>query len=63
MTGSQKVCEEHKVSGERLVTRVKELIREGNVRRIIVKNRIHRLHRRLARPRVSGRGRVSPATR
>lgn len=38
MTDSQKRCEEHKVSGERLVTRVKELIREGNVRRIIVKN-------------------------
>lgn len=30
--------EEHKVSGEGLVARVKELIREGNVRRIIVKN-------------------------
>jgi uncharacterized protein DUF4342 len=38
MTESEKLCEEHKVSGERLVTRVKELIREGNVRRIIVKN-------------------------
>ena len=30
--------EEHKVSGEGLVARVKELIREVNVRRIIVKN-------------------------
>ena len=30
--------EEHTVSGEGLVARVKELIREGNVRRIIVKN-------------------------
>ena len=30
--------EEHKVSGEGLIARVKELIREGNVRRIIVKN-------------------------
>ena len=38
MTDSQKLCEEHNVSGERLVARVKELIREGNVRRIIVKN-------------------------
>jgi Domain of unknown function (DUF4342) len=38
MTENPKLCEEHKVSGERLVTRVKELIREGNVRRIIVKN-------------------------
>jgi hypothetical protein len=30
--------EEHRVSGERLVGRVKELIHQGNVRRIIVKN-------------------------
>lgn len=30
--------EEHCVSGERLVARVKELVHEGNVRRIIVKN-------------------------
>ena len=30
--------EEHQVSGEGLVARVKELIREGNVRRIIIKN-------------------------
>lgn len=30
--------EEHKVPGERLVERVKELIREGNARRVIVKN-------------------------
>lgn len=30
--------EEHKVSGERLVERVRELIKEGNARRIIVKN-------------------------
>lgn len=30
--------EEHKVSGERLVDRVKELVKEGNARRIIVKN-------------------------
>ena len=30
--------EEHKVSGEGLVARVKEIIREGNVRRIIIKN-------------------------
>jgi hypothetical protein len=38
MTDGQRVCEEHKVSGERMVARVKELIREGNVRRIIVKD-------------------------
>jgi Domain of unknown function (DUF4342) len=30
--------EEHKVPSEKLVERVKELIREGNARRIIVKN-------------------------
>lgn len=30
--------EEIKVSGERLKERVKELLREGNVRRIIVRN-------------------------
>ena len=30
--------EEHCVSGEGLVAKVKELIHEGNVRRIIVKN-------------------------
>ena len=30
--------EEHKVSGEGLVARVKELIHQGNIRRIIVKN-------------------------
>ncbi len=38
MTSSQSAHEEHKVSGERLVARAKELIQEGNVRRIIVKN-------------------------
>ncbi|HEY3933982.1 MAG TPA: DUF4342 domain-containing protein [Gemmatimonadales bacterium] len=30
--------EEYKVSGEKLVDRVRELVREGNARRIIVKN-------------------------
>lgn len=30
--------EEHRVSGEGLVARVKELVREGNVRRIKIKN-------------------------
>ena len=30
--------EEHKVTGEKLVDRVKELVKEGNARRIIVKN-------------------------
>jgi hypothetical protein len=31
-------AEEHHVPGENLVARAKELIREGNVRRLIVKN-------------------------
>ncbi len=30
--------EEHRVSGEGLVGRVKELVHQGNIRRIIVKN-------------------------
>jgi hypothetical protein len=30
--------EEHQVSGEGLVAKVKELVHEGNVRRIIIKN-------------------------
>lgn len=30
--------EEHRVSGEGLVAKVKELIREGNVRRVRIKN-------------------------
>jgi hypothetical protein len=30
--------EEHRVSGEGLVAKVKELIHQGNIRRIIVKN-------------------------
>lgn len=32
------VKQEFKVSGEMLLTRVKELVHEGNVRRILVKN-------------------------
>lgn len=32
------ITEEFKVSGEAIVTKVKELIREGNIRRITVKN-------------------------
>ena len=31
---------EEKVSGEKLVDRVKELVKEGNARRIIVKNEV-----------------------
>lgn len=30
--------EEHKVSGERLLSRVKELVHEGNIRRVTIKN-------------------------
>ena len=36
--GTTGKTEEHKVSGEGLVGRVKELIHQGNIRRIIVKN-------------------------
>jgi len=37
-TDEQSRTEEHRISGERLVDRVKELVREGNVRRIKIKN-------------------------
>jgi hypothetical protein len=30
--------EEHKVSGDRVIGKIRELIHEGNVRRIIIKN-------------------------
>lgn len=30
--------EEHRVSGERLVARIKEIVHQGNIRRVIVKN-------------------------
>jgi hypothetical protein len=30
--------EEHQVSGDELIAKVKEIVREGNVRRVIVKN-------------------------
>lgn len=35
---STKRNEEHHVSGENLLARVKELIHQGNIRRIIIKN-------------------------
>jgi hypothetical protein len=38
MSSEQVHTEEHRVSGERLVAKVKELIHEGNVRRVIVRN-------------------------
>lgn len=37
-TGRTTFTEEFQVSGERVVTKVKELVREGNVRRITLKN-------------------------
>ena len=30
--------EEHKVPGEKLLSRIKELVHEGNIRRVIIKN-------------------------
>ncbi|MDZ4674323.1 MAG: DUF4342 domain-containing protein [Gemmatimonadota bacterium] len=38
MTEHDGATEEHRVSGEGLVAKVKELIHQGNIRRIIVKN-------------------------
>ncbi|HEX7100039.1 MAG TPA: DUF4342 domain-containing protein [Acidimicrobiia bacterium] len=37
-TGSDSTFEDLRVEGEQLLSKVKELIHEGNVRRIIVKN-------------------------
>ena len=37
-TTEQVHTEEHKVAGDRLVERIKELVRQGNIRRVIVKN-------------------------
>jgi hypothetical protein len=30
--------EEHQVPGDRLLARIKELVRQGNIRRVIIKN-------------------------
>jgi hypothetical protein len=38
MTAPPGTSESYRIKGEQLVTRVKELVHEGNVRRIIVKN-------------------------
>jgi hypothetical protein len=38
MTAPPSTSESYRINGEQLVTRVKELVHEGNVRRIIVKN-------------------------
>ena len=37
-TDSSKKTEEHKVAGEDLLKKVKEIIREGNARKITIKN-------------------------
>jgi uncharacterized protein DUF4342 len=42
MSDERMRTEEHRVSGERLVARVKELIHQGNVRRVIVKKAMDR---------------------
>lgn len=36
---SQSIKEEFRVSGEELLAKVKELIKEGNIRRITIKNK------------------------
>jgi len=38
MSDDKTRTEAHRVSGERLVARVKELVHQGNVRRVIVRN-------------------------
>lgn len=39
MTHTEEIkTEQHKVAGDRLVERIKELVRQGNIRRVIVKN-------------------------
>jgi uncharacterized protein DUF4342 len=38
MTPTPGTTEEHRVSGDGLVARVKELVHQGNIRRIILKN-------------------------
>jgi hypothetical protein len=39
MTDSKSNKEEFRVSGEELLAKVKELVREGNVRRLIIQNK------------------------
>jgi hypothetical protein len=38
MTEKEPRTEEFKVSGEELISRVKELVHQGNIRRVIIKN-------------------------
>jgi len=37
-TGSKRRYEEYRVAGDKVIAKVKELIHEGNVRRLIIKN-------------------------
>lgn len=37
-TGSKRRYEEYRVAGDRVIGKIKELIHEGNVRRVIIKN-------------------------
>lgn len=37
-SGPRRRWEEHKVSGDRVISRIRELIREGNVRRVIIRS-------------------------
>lgn len=37
-TGAQRTTEEHRVRGDNLVSKIKEIIHEGNVRRITIRN-------------------------
>ncbi len=38
MTEKEPKTEEFKVSGDELISRVKELVHQGNIRRVIIKN-------------------------
>jgi hypothetical protein len=38
MSDEQVKTEEFKIDGDQLVTKIKELIKEGNIRRVIIKN-------------------------
>ena len=52
--------DEFKVSGEMLLTRIKELVHEGNVRRIVIKNDAGHVLARV--PADGGRGGRDPRT-
>jgi Domain of unknown function (DUF4342) len=38
MAAKRILTEEHRVTGERLVSKIKELVHQGNIRRIVLKN-------------------------